>query len=374
MADPIEKAMWDRISNRYQEKKQLDDDLKYCGHIERNILLAERDAIDAELDYLHAQFRIIIYNRSIAEAYEQYGGLDLKPETYHRLLVDAAGDVDYWRETKAALDTILNPQDVTKKHSSLTRSVSQSDQEWMLKLDVWEEKHRSWVARNQKEDTQVIKIIAIRLVGGRLRIEEHRTDGSWSYIDSLSRLPSGIYVSRSTEWSSVLAELEDLINDPGVQESNLQEFFESYPELLLGTDYDTIIPQACIVKNDRQLWRADFVLHPFDHAFFSKVLEIKLPNAPIERERKTGHTRFYNRLYLAINQVLDYSEALTNKYAQSRFYEIYKTEIYRPEAQLIIGRRESIKNMHNLKNLGSRYHVQITDWDTHVEKLKELFK
>jgi acyl carrier protein len=89
---------------------------------------------------------------------------------------------------------------------------------------------------------------------GKIEVVLRLEDGSWTYADGVSKLPSSICVINFTKWTNILKELEDIINDPKSKENDLQIFFETYPELIAGNDYDVVLPQAVIVRDDKTEW------------------------------------------------------------------------------------------------------------------------
>ena len=159
-----------------------------------------------------------------------------------------------------------------------------------------------------------------------------------AYADGSSVLPRGIYVRQSERWPAILSELEELVNDPRVTERDLQDFFEQHPQLLRARD-------------NTPTWRADFVLCPYDQVAFSKVLEIKPPHMPIARSVISGHAIFYVKFHSAIGQVRDYAESFKDPAIRRRFSDKYGLEVYRPEAELIIGRRVQLDSVQNLLDM-----------------------
>lgn len=218
------------------------------------------------------------------------------------------------------------------------------------------------------------KVIAFRILeDGRIQVGLQQTDGTWIYAGGTSRLPSGLYLTVFSKWEAVLKELEEIVNSPHVRESDLQLFFEKYPDLLKGDEYDLIIPQARIIPHDSHEWRADFVLHPFDQTAFCKVLELKVPTLRTARRPRAGHSQFYVELLEAINQLRDYGAAFRDHATRRRFSELYGVEIYRPDLQLITGRKWDKEYMERLLEVQRRNEVRITDWDSHLEALRRKF-
>jgi acyl carrier protein len=218
------------------------------------------------------------------------------------------------------------------------------------------------------------KVIAFRIrEDGKIEVGLQKTDGSWLYADGTSLLPCGVYLTVFSKWTDVLKELEEMINSPSLVERDLQKFFEKYPELLKGDDYDLLIPQACIITEEERDWHADFVLHPFDQTNFCKVLELKIPQISTVRPPKHGHAQFYKELNSAINQLRDYGEAFHSTVTRERFKQIYKINVYKPDLELIAGRKWDMAYMKTMLETQRRNNIRIDDWDTHLEKLRRKF-
>jgi acyl carrier protein len=222
------------------------------------------------------------------------------------------------------------------------------------------------------------RVIAFRIrEDGRIEVGMRFSDGTWTFADGTSLLPSGIYLTVFSKWGDVLKDLEDIINDPHSKEKDLQLFFEQYPDLLKGDEYDIVIPQACIIPDQKtlrqKLWRADFMLSPIDQTNFCKILELKLPEERIVRSDKSGHQRFYQWLWEAISQIRDYGEAFNSSSTRTRFSEMYKIDVLKPDLQLVAGRKWNMVYTESMLELQRRNLVKIDDWDTHLERLRRKF-
>ena len=144
-----------------------------------------------------------------------------------------------------------------------------------------------------------------------------------------------------------------------------------------GDEYDLIIPQARIVREDRdginKEWKADFVLHPFDQTNFCKVLELKLPEVRLVRPEKGGHPQFYITLLNAIRQLQDYARAFHSTVTRDRFKDQYKIDVYEPDMQLIVGRKWDIDHINKMLETQRINMVSIDDWDTAIARMRRKF-
>lgn len=213
----------------------------------------------------------------------------------------------------------------------------------------------------------------IRVRDGKCEVLTEIPDGTTIFPDG-TKWTNGLYVfPESSKQQKLLNQLENLINSSTTQEIELQHFLEEYPEFLLGDDFDYPIPQATIVTNEF-IWKADFVLVPKNQLTFAKILEVKLPREKISLKSKSGHSSYSSNLFKAINQLKDYYEAFNSNSATLLFKEKYNTDIFKPDLQLLFGRRSSIANTKQFLEFQRRVNIKIKDWDTYLSELKERYK
>lgn len=218
--------------------------------------------------------------------------------------------------------------------------------------------------------------LCIRINQGRLEVTVQQPDGTWLLSDGTTQMATGLFIFSHSKWSAILRELEKLINKTGLREQELQTFFESYPDLLTGDDYSHSIPQATIVKDDSITWKADFVLVPSDQLSFSKILELKLPSTKISLKERSGHHNYSQQLLNAIRQLQDYHTAFDSERTKQKFKEKYQTDVFKPDLQLVIGRRGDIHNSTDFLQLqrNSLLNLNVKDWDSFYEQLKKKYK
>jgi hypothetical protein len=228
----------------------------------------------------------------------------------------------------------------------------------------------------EKEDliSEVLseEFIVLSYKNGRYILQQHKPDGTIVYSDGLET-GSGLFFPFFTSISAALKELEELINSPDVSEDDIQKLLERYPELILDNDYEKAIPQARIVV-DQISWEADFVLVPFNQLDFCKILELKLPKEKLFSQERNGHLRLSAKLYHSLQQIKDYHNAFNSQNTRKHFRERYGTDVYRPELQLIIGRKGDMQLKQNFIDTQRELNIKIVDWDTFLEKGKRRFK
>ncbi len=212
--------------------------------------------------------------------------------------------------------------------------------------------------------------------GGIIRVGLIGKDGRWTNSDGLEQLPCGLYTVNFGRWAATLKELEDRINDPNCSEDDLQSFFEENRELLQDTRYKSVIPEAVIHRESGEVtapWEADFILSPADQEAFCKIIELKRPQFGTIKKERRGHAKFYRELHEAISQLRDYHEAFDSISTREKFQDRYGVEVFKPDLQLIIGRRWTSKEHQAMLVLQRRQHVEIRSWDGELDRLRRLF-
>lgn len=232
---------------------------------------------------------------------------------------------------------------------------------------------RAFVREHPREVFDVVdtRLLTFRLrPDGSIEVVLQLEDGSWVYADGSSRLPSKIYVAALGKWAHLLADLESLVNDPNTGEQDLQDFFEAHPELMAGDDYDRVIPQAVISRDDEKPWQADFVLAPVNQTDFAKVVELKLPREMLALPPRSGHVSFSAKVYHAISQLKDYGRAFEEQEVRDRFRARYGVDVYKPDLQLIVGRKWELDWIDDLKALRKSAQVSVDTWDSVIDRLR----
>lgn len=210
---------------------------------------------------------------------------------------------------------------------------------------------------------------------GSIEVVLQLEDGSWTYADGKSLLPSKLYLVTLSKWASILKQLEDVINDPKTKEEDLQKFFEEFPELIAGDEYDKVIPQATLSREDASVtWKADFVLAPINQTQFSKILELKPPSVRLTKRPFGGHLSFSAKIWNAITQLKDYGRAFDRSETRERFRLKYGTDVYKPDLHLIAGRQWDLQWLDNIRDLRRSQPVNIEDWDSLLQRLKRRYR
>lgn len=184
--------------------------------------------------------------------------------------------------------------------------------------------------------------------------------------------PRLVYRSTRGFWLPEADRLEQLINDPGVREHDLQIFFEQHPRLLQGASYDRAVPHPVLTRDNRGPLIPDFMLEPTGG--FADVLDIKLPGVPLvtgrkDRLRQTAHVTE------ALAQVREYAAYFEDPSHRQELQDRYGLRAYRPTVAVLIGRDPgSRRDPLELRRIWAELpsHVEIRTYDQLLRQVRRL--
>jgi hypothetical protein len=187
-------------------------------------------------------------------------------------------------------------------------------------------------------------------------------------INLLSGLHRFLYVSslESVRTREAVEELETLINNPKVRESELQAFFEAHQDLLIGDNYRAARPHLALERDTEGPLIPDFLLEPFDQDGLADLLELKLPSAKLI-VGSPNRRRFSASVTEACAQLRTYRDYFEDPRACERFYAIHGLRLFRPRMFVLIGRRLTMDPI-ELRRLESE--VQVWTYDDVLAKAK----
>jgi len=145
-----------------------------------------------------------------------------------------------------------------------------------------------------------------------------------------------------------LLELETLINN-NASENDFQFFFENYPGILCGEDYQYAIPQVVLERENSGQLIPDFILKRKDSVFVD-LLDLKLPQVtpvkyPVNREG------FRAAVYDAVHQLRSYRNWFDEQTNRDLFYKKYHLFSYKPKIIIVIGSEKYLRNNSDIKRL-----------------------
>jgi hypothetical protein len=176
---------------------------------------------------------------------------------------------------------------------------------------------------------------------GRLRVIPASTLAEEEFSleeDSLAlrATPWLLYKRTGGLWIPHAAKLEELINDPGASEQDLQNFFEEHPHLLAGGDFERVLPHPALTRTEQGSLIPDFMLEPSSEGF-ADVLDLKLPAARIVAG-KPDRLRHSAAVSEAIAQLREYRAWFEDPRHREAFHRRYGMLAYKPTVVVVIGR------------------------------------
>jgi len=174
-------------------------------------------------------------------------------------------------------------------------------------------------------------------------------------------------------WLPEAVELEELVNDPSVAESDLQEYFEKHPHLLAGISYDRIIPHPILARDREGPLIPDFMLEPTGGGF-ADVLDLKLPRERLVVGRK-DRLRLSAHVAEALAQVREYRAYFENPERRQAVQDRYGLQAYRPTVAVLIGRDPGAgREKFELKRLWDELpsHAKLMTYDDLLRQIKRF--
>ena len=148
--------------------------------------------------------------------------------------------------------------------------------------------------------------------------------------------PGVIAKTTGAVFSSEIARLECLINDPQVRELQIQRFLEGHPNFLRGLNYRNIYPQVVLEREGQGPLKPDFILEPFADAFCD-ILDVKLPSQKVVIGRKDRATLAAG-LHEVAAQLREYAAYFEQDKYRRLVQQKYGLRLYRPRLIALVGR------------------------------------
>ncbi len=163
--------------------------------------------------------------------------------------------------------------------------------------------------------------------------------------------------------ASIVAALDELINDENVSEQDLQEFFEVHPSFLLGYEYKALHSQLTLFRDDSPNLRPDFFLERAD-SDFCDILDLKKPNVRLAKHPR-NRSGFVAAVYDAIHQLREYRDFFEDIANREAFHCIYGLRAYRPRVTVVIGRNADLpdyeQRVRMQDSLAGHFHIVTYD-------------
>ncbi len=166
-----------------------------------------------------------------------------------------------------------------------------------------------------------------------------------------------------------LRQFEQMIRDPGLNESDFQHFFEEQDWLLFGSEYTEVKPHLVLEQGEGTSLIPDFFVKPVAEELWD-VLEIKRPIENIVVERK-NRRRFSSAVYEGVAQLRNYSLFFDDARNREVVKQKYGIVSYRPKLILLIGQHMGIVDPVERQRLRLDFSdVRIVTYDELIKKAK----
>jgi hypothetical protein len=278
----------------------------------------------------------------------------------YRALKDLAHEVRYRGRSVGAKEVTKSFDLLTKirlpTFGNLTKDVDLSETE---NLDRLEE-----------------EFVALALVGKEIKLVSLTKDGQYTFLDQTDGMHAIVYVEQSDSYRLGIAvdELETLMNDAGVKESDFQDFFERYPEFILNEEYRKAHSKVVLSNDfDGDLLIPDFVLEPIDQNGLCDLLELKLPSADIFALRK-NRMRFSAAVLEACAQLRTYAEFFDEDRNRKIILEKFGLLAYKPKMFVVIGRRGRLSPIELRKIACDLPQLSLRTYDDVLARMKSRLK
>jgi len=229
----------------------------------------------------------------------------------------------------------------------------------------------SLAGREQTEDIQYI----MTLEEGRIIFRPTSILDHFFIRDKKDNLTSGLGIithfkdNFAAITTSEILELEDLVNNRSVRESDLQRFFENHSHFFRMWDFRDIYPHVYLTREEEGTFIPDFILVNKELQK-AMVLDLKLPKAKIV-SHKSNRIRFSSAVEEARAQLLEYKDWFEDKHNRQKLKERLGMEIFRPRLGVVIGSNQDFRDELEKQKLVSRYSdLEVLTYDDVVNQSK----
>lgn len=137
-------------------------------------------------------------------------------------------------------------------------------------------------------------------------------------------------------FSTAIAELEQLINEPGTDESEIEELLVRNPLFLRGLNYTQAYHQVVLPLGKGRHYKPDIIAEPADSEWWD-IIDVKLPKEKIFVGRP-GRVGISGAIRDAASQLREYARWFDGGSVAKKVEERYKIRCHEPKQVVIIGR------------------------------------
>lgn len=233
------------------------------------------------------------------------------------------------------------------EHSQLFDPQATLDAEVQLEQCAYQIAHMFHVAYRQVADwhvesVEVLNVLALTNLGGRIRLVELARDGTYRFVDALDQRHALLYAYSLEEHMrrEAVDEFEELLNRPSVTETLFQHFFERHPEFITGDDHIDAHPHVALQRERDAPLVPDFLLEPAVGPY-GDILELKPSRSPVVIEGR-NHPRVSASVIRALAQLRSYHEYFGRAEHRQLIHDKCGFTAFRPSLFIVIGRRGHI--------------------------------
>ena len=127
-----------RVCKRIEsEIRKCETEIERTDPGEREIIIAEKGVLQAEIEYRKARYKLDDMNDRLADIYRSYGELGITRDNWEDYLMAVYGDMHDYIKRRDFLEPMLDPPGVVRKMKYLTERVNTTERVWVEKLDIW---------------------------------------------------------------------------------------------------------------------------------------------------------------------------------------------------------------------------------------------
>lgn len=216
--------------------------------------------------------------------------------------------------------------------------------------------------------------VALVLENGKFKLMGFAHDDSLNISDPLNNQHSLFYTYsfESIGLRVAIEELEFMINNAKIKESELQDFFTRYPDFLKMNEYKEIHPHLILENETNKKLIPDFVLEPINNQGLSDILDLKLPQQKVY----VGNyrPRFSAEINKVCSQLREYSAFFESRQNRQKIKQKYGLELYSPKMITVIGRRQEIDPILIKRINQSLPNLSVKNYDDIIDEMKFRIK
>jgi thioredoxin len=229
------------------------------------------------------------------------------------------------------------------------------------------------IEKYEKEFKKDTELVGLTLINDELKLVSFTKDNDFKFLSENEQKCSLLYsfYFESVAIKEAISELEHLINNVKTKESDLQDFFNRYPDFIINDDYKSAHPHIILERDEGNLI-PDYVLEPINNKL-SDILDIKLPKTKVYTLKK-NRPRYSSAVMEACAQLREYGSFFDEKVNRDRIFEKYGLTIYKPRMIVVIGRRSAVDPLVIRRIEKDTPELYLKNYDDIIERMKNKIR